>query len=617
MKKSASSHHEPRTIRTAPPSSGNRFCTDENGLCWPHENRSRIFAKLCLSLLSLALIGVVVRVAQLQIAPSDQIVSMLDTQSSKTTLLARRGNLTDRHGRIFATTRVAYRLFVDPQMIREPNTFSEHVGYALGINPAKIDKTIHSALVKRPGNRYIVIAKRLTDKQVEQFDALMAHPPDGKLTGIAKEPILVREYPMGPLAGQLVGFTGFEGNGIEGLERKFDKIMAPQLGRISYWRDTRRKPLWVEPSQYQAPQDGTGVRLSIDAIIQSIAEQHLAQAVTQYKAESGQMVIMSPKTGEILAMANFPTFDPTQYGKTDAKLYRNRCVTDFFEPGSTFKPFIWAMATQTGAMHPGQQVDCTTSGVLRLPFGRRLRDSHAVGEVTWEEVLTKSSNIGMAIAGLEMGEDNTYAAIRQFGFGERPGTMLPGEVNGLVTPRKKWTKYTLTSVPMGQEIAVTPLQIARAFCSFANGGVLVQPSIRALDPQRPHDRIPIERLALTPDAANYTRTVLRRVVTEGTGRKANLKTYSLFGKTGTAQMASKTERGYEENAYMGAFVCGAPYDDPQLVIATFIQRPDHKLGYYGGTVAAPATAEVMEKALAYMGIQPDLIENDQQVASRQ
>jgi cell division protein FtsI/penicillin-binding protein 2 len=239
-----------------------------------------------------------------------------------------------------------------------------------------------------------------------------------------------------------------------------------------------------------------------------------------------------------------------------------------------------------------------------------------VGEVTWEQVLIKSSNIGMALAGLEMGEDNAYNTVRGFGFGEVPGTLLPGEAGGLVTPRKKWTKYTLTSVPMGQEIAVTPLQIARAFCSFANGGVLVQPTIRALNPQRPQDRIAIERRALSPQIADYTRQVLRRVVTEGTGKKANLKTYSLFGKTGTAQMASLTHRGYEEGAYMGAFVCGAPYDDPQLVIATFIQRPDHKIAYYGGTVAAPATAQVMEKALAYMGVKPDLVDDDQQVASR-
>ncbi|MFG0248619.1 MAG: peptidoglycan D,D-transpeptidase FtsI family protein [Phycisphaeraceae bacterium JB051] len=616
MKNTENTQHDVRTLRIAPSRQSSRFHTDASGLCWPHERRSRIFAKLCLCGLTLVMLGIVARVAQLQTAPPQPIANMLDTQNSKTTLLARRGNLTDRHGRIFATTRVAYRLFVDPQMVREPNTFSEHVGFALGINPAYIDKTIHDALIKRPGNRYVVISKRMTDEQVEKFDELMANPPAGKITGIAKEPILVREYPMGPLAGQIIGFTGFEGNGIEGLERQFDKIMAPQLGRVSYWRDTRRKPLWVEPAQYQAPQDGEGVRLSIDAIIQTLAEQHLAQAVTEYKAESGQMVVMSPKTGEVLAMANFPSFDPTNYSKVESKLYRNRCVTDVFEPGSTFKPFVWAMATQTGAMRPGQELDCTTSGVYRLPFGRRLRDSHAVGEVTWEQVLIKSSNIGMALAGMEMGETQSYNTVRSFGFGEKPGTLLPGEAGGLITPRNKWTKYTLTSVPMGQEIAVTPLQIARAFCSFANGGILVQPTVRALNPNLPQDRVAIERRALTPEIADYTRQVLRRVVTEGTGRKANLKTYSLFGKTGTAQMASRTQRGYEENAYMGAFVCGAPYDDPQLVIATFIQRPDHKLGYYGGTVAAPASAQVMEKALSYMGVMPDLVEEDQQVATR-
>ena len=255
---------------------------------------------------------------------------------------------------------------------------------------------------------------------------------------------------MGEIAGQIIGFTGFDGNGIEGLERRFERIITPTAGSISFWRDTRRKALWVEPSQYQSPHDGTGVRLSLDAIIQSYAEQHLAQAATQYEAESGQMVVMNPQTGEILAMANYPSFDPNTFKTADKKLYRNRCVTDVFEPGSTFKPFIWAAATSQGFMRKGQEIDCTTSGVYRMPFGRRLRDSHAVGEVTWEEVLIKSSNIGMALAGMEMGNANAYAAVRHFGFGEKPGTLLPGEGIGLVTPYKKWTQYTLTSVPMGQ-----------------------------------------------------------------------------------------------------------------------------------------------------------------------
>lgn len=555
------------------------------------------------------MLGVIGRVAFLQTTPPPQIAGMLDTQNSKITLLARRGNLTDRHGRIFATTRVAYRLFVDPQMVRDANTFAEHVGFAIGVNPAQIDRKIHEAVQKRPGNRYVVVVDQLSDEQVELFDKFMQ---DNKLTGIAKEPILVREYPMGPLGGQLVGFTGFEGNGIEGLERRFDRLLASQPGSISYWRDTSRKPLWVEPGQYRAPMDGLGVKLSLDAVIQSIAEQHLAQAVAEFKAESGQMVVISPKTGEILAMANYPSFDPNDFKTADKKLYRNRCVTDVFEPGSTFKPFVWAQATALGAMQKGQMIDCTTNRTHRLPFGRTIHDSHAVGNVTWEEVLIQSSNIGMAKAGMQLGETNMYAALKHFGFGEKPGTMLPGEDFGLVTPFKKWTKYTLTSVPMGQEIAVTPLQIARGFCAFANGGILVQPTIRALDDQ---NQITIERRAMDQATADYTRHILRRVVTEGTGRKANLKTYSVFGKTGTAQMASKTHRGYEENAYMGAFVCGAPYNDPQLVIATFIQRPDPKQ-YYGGTIAAPASAVVMEKALAYLGVKPDLPQEQQQVASR-
>ncbi len=525
----------------------------------------------------------------LQFDPGERIQSRIDTQRGRTALVARRGNLTDRRGRIMATTQAARRLFVDPLLIEDPTAFSEYVGYELGYNPAQLERT----LFQRPNARYLVLDEQVNDARLKKLKTI-------KLAGLATETNLVRHYPMGNLAGQVIGFVGRDGIGLEGLERVFNPAMRPTPGAISYWRDAARRPIWVEPAQYRPPADGQGIRLSLDAVIQSIAQQHLKQAIEQFGAESGQMVVISPRTGEILAMANEPPFNPNDFASTKRELYRNRCVTDAFEPGSTFKPFVWAAATRAGIMTPGQLVDCTKSGVYRTDFGRRLHDSHPIGEVTWENVLIKSSNIGMAIAGQQLGIGPMYEAVSHFGFGEKPGSPLPGESPGLVQMPHNWTKYTLTSVPMGQEIAVTALQLARGFSAFANGGLLVQPTIRALDPQRPEDRVQIHRRAIDEQTANLTREVLHRVMTEGTGRKANLKTYAMFGKTGTAQMADPVNGGYLEDQYLSAFVCGAPLNDPQLVIATFIQKPDKAKGYYGGIVAAPASAAVMEKALRYL-----------------
>ncbi|HEX7008890.1 MAG TPA: penicillin-binding protein 2, partial [Phycisphaeraceae bacterium] len=517
------------------------------------------------------------------------------SQVSKRTVMGRRGTIYDRRGRVLATTRTAQRLFVDPYLIEERSTFSARVGYSLGYDPVWVEKT----LFQHPRSRYIVLDHRLSPQRLEQFHQL-------NLPGLAVEPVLVRDYPHGTLAGQLLGFVNREGQGGEGVEMKFNARLRPKPGRLTYLRDAQGRPLWVRTDAYQPHEDGESIRLSIDITIQAIAQKYLAQTVQEYGAQSGQIIIMQPYTGEILAMANVPEFDPNHYNQSKPEDWRNRAVTDMFEPGSIFKPFIWAAATQMGVAKPEELIDCTTRGWWKPARGPILRDAHPNGLLTWEQVLIKSSNIGMGKVGERLGVQKLHQIITAFGFGRSTGSGLPGEVGGLVRSPENWSATDITRVTMGQGVAVTPLQMVRAFCAIANDGFLVTPMILAAQPDAAQ-AVPIQERVLLPSIAAYTRSVLGRVVVEGTGRKANSSLYALFGKTGTAQLPDLEHGGYLPDGYVSSFIAGAPLDAPQLVVGCFIHHPDKKKGHYGGIVAAPAVKQVMEESLMYLGVPPQTV----------
>lgn len=563
----------------------------------PQRSRDRAMwvGRVLMGALTVLLVGLLVRVVQLQAAPPATITELLDTQQSASTLMGRRGALLDRRGRPLASTRVSKRLFVDPALIVDRGTFSERVAYNLDYDPIEIEK----AVAARSRSRYVVIDHRLDENRLAKFDTL-------DLPGLATESVLVRDYPKGRLAGQLVGFVGRDGDGLEGLERQFNERLKAQTGQLAYLRDAKRKPLWVEAETYRPQADGQTIRLSIDLSIQAIAQQQLEAAVEEFRAAAGQMIVMDPNTGEILAMANYPSFDPAQFGDLPADQRRNRAVTDVFEPGSIFKPFVWASLTETGVMKPNQKVDCTLEGVWRTPYGRRLRDAHPEGLITWDEVLVQSSNIGMAKAAEKIPPEQLHTIVRAFGFGDITGSGLPGESPGLLNPLPRWTRYSQSSIPMGQEIGVTGMQIVRAFCTIANDGYLITPTIEAVDYNAVQPLIQ-ERL-LSPSIAMHTRTVLGRTVAEGTGRHAKSDLYDLFGKTGTAQLPDAINGGYHQDRYVSSFLAGAPLENPRLVIGCFIQDPDRSIGHYGGIVAAPAVQEVMEQSLLYLGVPPKVIE---------
>ncbi len=548
-------------------------------------------ARVCAWLMTVAMVVVFGRVVQLQQRPAEPVARTAAARASESRLIARRGALVDRHGRRLAGSRVGYRLYVDPVSIDRPDVFAAKLARAIGDDAARIDRAIGNA---DRDCRYLVIDHLLDEHEADAVRRL-------KLMGVVLEQRLVRAYPAGPVAGQVIGFVSRDHRGIDGVEYVLDAALRGEDGSVEYMRDVRRRPVWIESGTQQPARDGRDIALSLDAVIQSTAEAELAAAAEHYRAKRAELIVMHAGSGQVLAMANWPSFDPNEGANVDAALRRNRCVTDPFEPGSIFKPIVFAAATGAGVAEPSEMIDCTDAGFYVSPGGRRLGDAHGHGRITWDGVLTFSSNIGMAIVGQRLGAERMYAAVRAFGMGQPSGVGLPGESSGIVNPLERWNHYSVTSVPMGQEIAVTPMQITRAFSAFANDGLMVAPSILAADADRP-----IYQRATDPATARHVRRVLRRVVTEGTGRhRANSRLYRLWGKTGTAQVPDRENGGYLDRAYTASFVCGAPLHHPQIIVTVVVHQPDPAIGYYGGTVAAPVARSVVEKTLAYLGTPPD------------
>lgn len=560
----------------------------------------RVGVGLCAILLA-AYLGLFIRVVSLKVAPDPRLDGAAGQPYASRLELARRGDLVDREGRIIATSRLGYRLFIDPQDVEDLTTIAVDLAHLIGGDPAEYDRTI----LQRADSRYVVISHLLNDEQVEVVR-------QARLPGVGLEPRLVREYANEGVGGLVVGMVGFEHTGLAGMEYRFNRRMAPENGRLTYLKDAKGQPLWIEPSGVHPRDDGESVQLSIDLAIQEIAERRLKQAVNQYNAGGGRMVVLDPTTGEILALCDIlnprpgwkeVTTDPAR--QVHPSLGRNRCATDPYEPGSTFKPFIWSVATEHGRARLDEVLPTPAGSPYITSRGRAIRDSHYYGPSTWEKVLIKSMNSGMAIVGERMTEREMQEAVRSFGFGRRTGAGLPGESPGIVTSPRNWSHHTQTSVAYGHEIAVTPLQMVQAFAAFACDGLM--PELRLTAVNDDEQRTPLLRQPIKPETARLTRRIMAKVMTDGTGRESQSSKYTLFGKSGTAQLPRKKEDGggYYEDRYVSSFIAGAPLDRPRLVVLCVIDDPDRSRGHYGGIVAGPAVRDVMDEALAYLGVPPD------------
>lgn len=554
-------------------------------------------------LLGLVLLGLTLLVGRLiyiNAVHGPRLAARVQRQhSADVPIKARRGLILDNRGRIVAATTLRRSVFADPKVLPDKRKAAETVAKILDVDAGEIAPDLMAA----GDRRFFVIKRGITEDQANEIQ-------DANIYGLGTFTEPYRTYPMGSLGGALVGFVSPDGNGVSGLEYQCEHWLAGENGSKTIIRDAGKKAFWLAKDGYRPARDGYHVSLTIDAEIQAFAERELAEGVARYNAESGIAIVMHPHTGMVLAMANHPGFDPNHYSDYSPDRYRNRAITDPYEPGSTFKPFVAAAALEEGEVRMGEVFNCEHGEWT--DSGRTLKDHHPYDFLTFQEILIKSSNIGMGKLGLRLGHRRLNDYIRRFGFGTATGVGLSGESEGLLRPLVRWNHYSTTSLPMGQEIGVTPMQLVRGFSVFCNGGKLVTPYVvrgivdangrvlRDLTPDQSEEQV------LSDNTLAKMRSILCDVVNNSTRREACLETHQVFGKTGTAQIAKRDGSGYEPKAYVSSFIGAVPARDPQLVVFVAIRRPDASVGYYGGQVAAPVVRQIMKHSLAYLGVPPDL-----------
>ena len=566
---------------------------------------------LGIAFLMTALLG---RVAYLQTYGRQQTVDKAERQQhTKEKLLARRGAIFDSTGMLMAGTVQTRTLFIDPKFMQDQFQkegrslvdMDEAVAKLAGL----VDKDafeISQLLGDRAQSRFVKIAENLDEDLCVAIEKL-------DLPGVGTLPTNVRYYPMGALGAHLLGGMQKDGVGLEGLELKFEKQLAGKDGFKRTLRDFRGRPLAVAAEDYLPPQHGQHLILTVDGNIQMIAEQELTAACEYFRAKTGEVIVMDPQTGDVLALANWPTFNPQNLEDSTAELRRNRALTDPYEPGSTIKPFIVGPAMEWDQTKPNE-VWPIEARQWKTPYNRTITDVHAYGPISTWDVLVKSSNIGMSMLGERMGNPKLHRALTTFGFGRLTGIDLPGEHPGRINALKHWNKYSTDSIAQGYELMITPIQLARAFCAYANGGRLVDPRLIKgfLDAEgNIVSKTEPKSLKFYPQAIDlYTAAGMRRImadtVVRGTASRARSATWNLFGKTGTSHVAK--DGNYQDAKLNSSFVGGAPAESPRLIIALIIHEPDKTVAHYGGTVSAPAAGRILERSLAYLQVpkSPDL-----------
>ena len=513
---------------------------------------------------------------------------------TKVKLPAERGEILDRYGRLLATSLPANSIYLDPSLATDLEATSRKLARTLGLDTKRLRKFI----LERRHRRFVWIKRKVSPEEGEAVKRLNLQG-----VGFRKEP--KRFYPQGTLAAPLLGFVGLDGKGLAGLEQSFEETLRGRPGYKILLRDGRRGT--IDPGlPSKAPEHGSSLVLTIDVVIQQIVEEELTKALQEWEPNSAVGIILDPRNGQILALVSLPSFDPNNFARYPEETWVNRCVSYSFEPGSVIKPLIASAALQEGLAAPEDLFFCE-NGLYRTG-SRLLHDHHPYGWLTLSEIIVKSSNVGMAKLGEALGAERLYGYLRAYGFGQKTNISLPGEAAGILRPLNKWTSYSVTSVPIGQEIAATPLQLIVAFCAIANDGVLPAPNVvRGIIDREGKVVKPGSqglRVILEPHIARIMRCeIMRRVVEEGTGRRARLARWRIAGKTGTAQKA--IPGGYSHTEFISSFIGMAPVEEPQVVVLVMIDEPRRGGSYYGGTVAAPVVARIFERLLAYLKVEPE------------
>lgn len=569
--------------------------------------RSRRFLQLVGAALAIWFVAIEVRLFHLQVVDSPGILARAEGMYKSTEdLLARRGRILTRNGCVLAESLEAVDVYADHRRTegRRDAIAAELSTWFEGEQASEIRERL-----EMPGYR------RILRRPLDRADAIIALSEArraGKLRGVDLERTFVRHYPEGSLAGNVVGFVNGEGRGCAGIEGALDDWLAGTAGFRTFARDAAQRRVATPEDEHVAPTDGCSVRLTLDAVVQYYAEQALDLVERDHRPVWSCCVVLDPRTGEILALANRPHYDPNEYGRAPLLSHQIPAVGFQYTPGSSFKPFILACALERGVVRLDEGIDCSEFSYR----GRSVGEAHDFGVLTVAEILIKSSNRGMARIAHRLVPPETaprkaqeagFQALRdkllELGFGVPTDLSLPSEARGYVPPVDKWShKYTLTSISFGHEISVSAVQLAAAFSVFANGGVYIAPRLidSIVRPDGSEAMRPVARIRRVFDrtTADRVRELLVRVVDEGTGKRAAIDGYSVAGKTSTAQWESDRSR------YTASFVGFAPAGDPRLLALVVADRPRGK-SHYGGTVAAPAVAYVLEKSLSYQRVPKD------------
>jgi cell division protein FtsI (penicillin-binding protein 3) len=535
------------------------------------------------------------RLVQLQVNQHDDLTARAKNQqlgSIETNPV--RGQLLDRQGRELARSIDTESFYADPREISNTDETARRIASITGQDRVELVKRLADA--KDANKKFVWITRRLDVPSANKLDAL-------NLEGVYSRKEPKRFYPNDSLAAHVLGFVGLDEIGQSGVEQYYNEKIRGEAGKVYLETDAKRRAF--ESYEVQA-HPGQTVVLTIDQTIQYRTEQALGAAVERTHAKSGTAIVMDPQTGEILALANAPSFDPNQPPKGATENRVNGALQNTYEPGSTFKVVAYSAAIEKGLVRPEDKIDCQMGQITVA--GRLIHDHHPFGVLTIADALAQSSNVGAIKLGLLVGNESMYEYIKRLGFGTRTGIDLAGESPGILRTLSRWQPSSIGSIAIGQEIAVTPLQMATAYCVIANDGMLVKPhlvrELRSPEGVVLFQAKPEARRALKPETTAALRNMFEDVTLRGTARKAQLNGYTAAGKTGTAQKIDPRTHSYSATKFIGSFVGFAPVKNPALVIIVVIDEPQG--AYHGGDVAAPVFREIAEQILPDLDVTPDI-----------
>ena len=547
------------------------------------------------------------RLVNLQVTKHDEYAAQAAANHvTRQTITARRGIIQDIHGESLAQNEPVRTVVADATLISDRAAMAELISSALGMpHPQvmeKLNREVYSqALKKNLPAPYVVLKKEVPDNVASE---LATQLEKRKMRGVYFEPGSTRVYPNEKMLCHVLGYVNGLNVGVDGVERTMEDFLRGHDGFRYSERDRTGREIVPYRGQEREARNGNNVRLTVDMGLQNIVEMEIEAAYKQFKPKSATIILMQPKTGEILAMANRPNFNLNVQADVPEDFRRNRAVSDILEPGSTFKIVTTTAALTEKLVQPHTMINCENGYFASV----KLHDHHPYPDLSVHDILVKSSNIGVAKLAMQLGDQKFYEYVRRFGFGERTGINLPGEISGIVHPPHKWSKISITRMPMGQEVSATPLQVATAMCAIANGGHLMMPQII-------HDITDDQGHVLTQFPPQEVRTVASKTATDavrdalvevvsprGTATLAQVMGYKVAGKTGTAQKL-EADGHYSHDHYVTSFVGFMPADDPAFVALVLIDDPQvsHDKNY-GGMVAAPVFSRIGEKAARYLNL---------------